>query len=348
MEFLITATWLGTPLWLWASFASVVTALLAFDLGLFNRKAHEIGIKESLKLSLFYIVMGVCFGFWVWYTEGRDQALDYYTGYVIEKSLSLDNLFVMAVIFGALGIPRSYQHRVLFWGILGVIVLRGLLIAAGATIIHNYEWVLYIFAAFIVFTGFKLLFKKNDEDEDNVRFEDNKLYKFLQKYMPLTPFLSGQKFLVRKKINDGTNRKKFFATPLLLALVLIELTDLLFALDSIPAIFAITTDPFIVLTSNVFAVLGLRALYFALAAVIARFAYVEYAVSLVLIFIGGKVFVPLVSDIEKVPSAISLSVTLGLLSAGIIFSWIKTRNQPPTAQETVALTALKDEEENPV
>jgi tellurite resistance protein TerC len=248
--------------------------------------------------------------------------MDFYTGFLIEKSLSMDNVFLMAMIFSFLAIPRKYQHEVLFWGILGVIVLRAIMIGLGAALIAEFSWILYVFGVFLLLTGVKMLFSKVDAHPD---LNENALVKFLRKHMRVTDRLHEGRFFVRQA--DASGKSVLWATPLFLALVLIECADLVFAVDSVPAIFAITQDPFIVYTSNIFAILGLRALYFALAAMIHRFAYLKYALALVLVFIGGKIF--LVGIIGKIPAVISLSVTLGLLLGGVLLSLWKTRGQAP-------------------
>lgn len=313
---------MGTAGWLWLVFFGVVLLLLIFDLGYLHKDQHEINVKESFILSGGYICVSLLFGLLIWHQLGDDSALDYYTGYIIEKSLSVDNLFVMSIIFAAFYIPRKYQHRVLFWGIMGVIVLRGLMIGLGAALVHNFEWVLFIFAAFLIVTGIKLLLMK-DEGDHGKDVQDSALVKFLSRHFKVAP-LDGQKFFV--KIPDSKTRKTVLAiTPLFMALITIELADLIFAIDSVPAIFAITTDPYIIYTSNIFAILGLRALYFALSAMIERFAYLKYAISVILIFIGSKVFITPLLGLEKFPPSISLSVTLGLITVGIVYSLHKTR-----------------------
>ena len=314
------AEFLGTAVWLWLVFISVVVALLSFDLGVLHRDNHEIGVKESLWLSAGYISAGLLFGLWVWVQKGGDAGMDFYTGFLIEKSLSMDNVFLMAMIFSFLSIPRKYQHEVLFWGILGVIVLRAVMIGLGAALIAEFSWILYVFGIFLLLTGVKMLFSKIDAQPN---LSDNLLVKFLRKHMRVTDRLHEGRFFVRQA--DASGKSVVWATPLFLALVLIECADLVFAVDSVPAIFAITQDPFIVYTSNIFAILGLRALYFALAAMIHRFAYLKYALALVLVFIGGKIF--LVGIIGKIPAVISLSVTLGLLLGGVLLSLWKTRDQ---------------------
>ena len=320
MEFLF-ADMLGTPLWMWLTFFIVVLVLLALDLGVLHKKNEEIGVKESFLLSAFYISLGLAFGGWIWFQSGSQAGLEYLTGFVIEKSLAMDNIFVMAMIFGYFSIPRNYQHRVLLYGILGVVILRGIMIGAGAAVVENYHWVLYIFAAFLIFTGIRMLMS-TDHGYD---VAGNPMLKFLRKRLPITDQLHGEKFLVRQP-DPATGNLKTFVTPLLLALVMVELADLVFAVDSIPAIFAITTDPYIVYTSNIFAILGLRALYFALAALIHRFAYLKYALSVVLIFIGSKIFVADMLGLAKIPPMVSLGVTFAILASGILGSLWATRN----------------------
>ena len=321
LEPFLFADFLGTATWLWLVFIAVVASLLAFDLGVLHRENREIGVRESLLLSGGYISAGLLFGLWVFFQKGGDASMDYLTGFLIEKSLSMDNVFLMAMIFSFLGIPRQYQHKVLFWGIMGVIVLRALMIGLGAALIHEFSWILYVFGVFLAITGVKMLFSKVDEHPN---LDDNLLVKFLRKHLRVTDRLHEQRFLVRQA--DASRKNVLWVTPLFLALLLIECADLVFAIDSVPAIFAITQDPFIVYTSNIFAILGLRALYFALAAMIHRFAYLKYALALVLVFIGAKIF--LVGIIGKIPAVISLSVTLGLLMGGVLLSMYKTRGQP--------------------
>ena len=315
-----TADFLGTAAWVWLTFVGIVIALLAFDLGVLHRDDHEIGVKESLLLSAGYIAAAVAFGAWVWSYMGSESGMDYYTGFLIEKSLSMDNVFVIALIFTFFAIPRQYQHRVLFWGILGVIVLRAIMIGLGATLVSQFSWVLYLFGAFLIFTGIKMWIIADHVPD----IENNPVLKFMKRRMRLTDGLRGNAFFV-KEHDAKTGKLERFATPLFLALVLVEFVDLVFAVDSVPAIFAITTDPFIVYTSNIFAILGLRALYFALAALIHRFKYLKYALALVLVFIGSKIF--LVGIIGKIPPTISLSVTFGLIAGGVLVSLWKTRGE---------------------
>lgn len=318
MDFLFLEL-MGKPAWSWLVFVIGVGLLLAFDLGVLHRKSHTIGVKESLTLSAFYITLGLGFGGVIWLWMGETSGIEYLTGFVVEKSLAMDNIFVIAMIFSYFAIPAAYQHRVLVYGILGVLILRGIMIAAGSAIVTEFSWVLYIFAAFLVLTGIKMLFSANKKHDVG----DSPAIKFMNHHLKMTKNLHGEKFFVRQ--SDPSGRIRWFATPLFGALIMVELADLIFAVDSIPAIFAITTDPYIVFTSNVFAILGLRALYFALAAMIDRFVYLKYALAAVLIFIGSKIFVADMLGLAKIPPMVSLSVTLGILAAGILGSLWKTR-----------------------
>jgi tellurite resistance protein TerC len=326
ISFLAT-DFLGKPAWVWLTFVGIVVTLLAFDLGVLHKDDKEIGVRESLLLSAGYISVALLFGAWVWWYLGAQSGMDYYTGFMIEKSLSMDNVFVIALIFSFFAIPRQYQHRVLFWGILGVIVLRAIMIGLGATLVSQFSWVLYLFGAFLIFTGIKMWIIADHMPD----IANNPLLKFLKRHMRLTEGLRGNAFWVNEA-DPATGKTVRFFTPLFLALVLVEFVDLVFAVDSVPAIFAITTDPFIVYTSNIFAILGLRALYFALAAMIHRFKYLKYALALVLVFIGSKIF--LVGIIGKIPAVISLSVTFGLIAGGVLVSLWKTREQPAATAHT--------------
>lgn len=312
---------MGKPVWMWGVFLSVVAVLLLLDLGVLHRKVKEISAKDSLRMSAFYIAIALAFGAWIWVELGAEKGEEYLTGYLIEKTLSIDNIFVMSLIFSAFAIPPKYQYRVLFWGILGVIVMRGIMIGAGAIVVANFHWVLYLFALFLIFTGFKMLLKK---EEEQMEIENNPVLKFLRRKVRITPTLHDHKFLVRLK-NEKTGKMQLYATPLLIALVMVELIDLVFAVDSIPAIFAITADPYIVYTSNIFAILGLRALYFALSAFIDRFEYLQHAMAVVLIFIGSKIFITDLMDWEKFPASLSLGVTVSILTIGVVYSLVKTK-----------------------
>ncbi len=317
---LLNTPFLGKAAWVWLVFVTVVVTLLAFDLGVLHKDDKEIGVRESLLLSGGYITVAALFGAWVWWYLGAQSGTEYFTGFMIEKSLSMDNVFVIALIFSFLAIPREYQHRVLFWGILGVIVLRAIMIGLGATLVSEFSWILYVFGAFLVFTGIKMWVVADHMPD----ITNNPMLRFLRKHLRVTPGLEGNAFIV-KRPDPVTGKPVRWVTPLFLALCMVEFIDLVFAVDSVPAIFAITTDPFIVYTSNIFAILGLRALYFALAAMIHRFKYLKYALALVLVFIGAKIF--LVGFIGKFPPVISLTVTFGLIAGGVIVSLLKTRGQ---------------------
>ncbi|MCX5571440.1 TerC family protein [Kaistia nematophila] len=317
------AEFLGKSAVAWALFVGVVATLLVLDLGVLNRGDHEIGIRRSLILSSFYIGVALLFGGWVWYDLGADAGMLYLTGFVVEKSLALDNIFVISLIFGAFAIPRAYQHRVLFWGILGVLVLRAIMIGLGAALISSFGWILYFFGAFLIITGIKMLFA-GDEPMD---LEKSRILKLVRRMIPVSPTLDGHNFFTHVKKADG--KMHWVATPLFLALVSIEIADIVFAVDSVPAVFAITTDPYIVYTSNIFAILGLRALYFALAAMVHRFDYLKYALALVLVLVGGKIFwTHLVGPVDTL---LSLGSTLGLLGGGVILSLWKTRRDDRAA-----------------
>jgi tellurite resistance protein TerC len=330
MDFLFSE-WMGKPFWMWKGFLLIVLVLLAFDLGVLNRKDREMGVAQSLWLSAFYIAFAMMYGAGIWWayeagelttSDGTHAGIAYFTGFFIEKALSIDNVFVISLIFGYFAIPRRYQYRALVWGIIGVIVLRGIMIAAGAALVQEYSWVLYLFGAFLIATGIKMMVVPEGEQD----ISKNPFVRFLRKHMRVTDELHGQKFFVRRK-DEATGKKLSYATPLFLALVVINIADLIFAVDSVPAIFAITTDTFIVYTANIMAILGLRALYFALAAMVHRFHYLKYALALVLVFIGGKIFWN--QMVGKLDPAISLGVTAAIIAGGIFWSLWKTRGQQP-------------------
>ena len=341
---------LGMPVWVWLAFLVIVLAILAVDLGLLHGEAHEPSLKESTILAGACMTLGVSFSAIVWwlYYNGFATSLDddianaasdsarawtawelYLTGWVVEQTLAFDNVFVMAMIFSYLAIPRQYQHRVLFYGILGVIVLRAIMIGLGAALIHQFDWVLYIFSAFLVFTGIKM-FIMADQQPD---IANNPLLRYMRSHMRVTDKIHGQKFFVHEP-DPKTGQVVRWATPLFVALVLIEFADLIFAVDSVPAIFSITQDPFIVYTSNIFAILGLRSLYFVLAAMVHRFHYLKYALSLVLVYVGSKIFVQ--QFIGKIDPAISLGITVSILLGGIVLSLWKTRKNPPQPKPVMA------------
>lgn len=295
----------GTPI-LWAGFTLFVIAMLALDLGVFHRKAHAIAPREALGWSVFWIVLSLLFNVGVVRWFGAERGLEFLTGYLIEKALSVDNLFVFLVIFAYFSVPAAYQHRVLFWGILGAIISRVVFILAGAALLQAFHWVIYVFGALLIVTGVRVL----RSGAAHVHPERNPVFRLVRRYVPLVPHYHGQKFFVRL---DG----RIFATPLVLVLVVIEATDIVFAIDSIPAIFAVTRDPFIVFTSNIFAILGLRALFFLLAGVMDRFHHLKVGLGLVLAFVGAKM---LASDIYKIPIGVSLTVVATLIGGSIVAS----------------------------
>jgi tellurite resistance protein TerC len=298
-------------IWMWVGFNVFVLAMLALDLGVFHRKAHEVSIKEAGGWSLLWITLALVFNYGIYRFMGAEIGLQFLTGYLIEKALSVDNIFVFVLIFSYFQVPSRYQHRVLFWGVLGALLMRGAMIGAGAALIEKYHWVIYIFGAFLVFTGIRMSMQK----EMDIKPESNPVIRLVKRFMPVTNRYHGQSFVVKETVGGRLRR---VATPLFVVLVLVETTDLIFAVDSIPAIFAITTDPFIVYTSNVFAILGLRALYFLLAGVIHRFHYLKLGLSVVLVFVGVKM---LVTYFEyHVPIGLSLAVIGGVLLLSVVAS----------------------------
>ncbi|MEA2491894.1 MAG: tellurite resistance protein TerC [Acidobacteriota bacterium] len=298
---------IGSPL-LWSVFSVFVVGMLILDLGVFSRKPHEVHFKEALTWSAVWIALSMVFNGWIYYQFGQQKALEFLTGYVIEKALSVDNIFVFVILFASFAVPKIYQHRVLFWGVIGAIVMRAVFIGLGAALISRFHWIMYVFGAILIFTGIKLM-KEGDAEPHPER---NPIYKFARKLIPAVPDYHGKSFLISK------NGRRF-ATPLLLVLIAIEATDVVFAVDSIPAIFAITTDPFIVYTSNIFAILGLRAMYFLLAGVIDKFHYLKMGLAAVLLFVGTKM---VIVHWYKVPIALSLGAIAGILALSVIASLI--------------------------
>ncbi|MBI4956714.1 MAG: TerC family protein [Myxococcales bacterium] len=307
---------IGSPL-MWGGFIAFVLAMLALDLGVFHRKAHDVSVKEAAAWSAVWVLLAVVFnlGVYVWF--GPDRALEFTTGYLVEKALAVDNIFVFVVIFATFAIPTRYQHRVLFWGVLGALLMRAVFIFAGGAFLQRFHWAMYVFGALLAVLGVKLLVQREKPPEP----EKNALVRLLRRVLPVTSSVEGDRFVVRR---DGRR----WATPLLLALVAVEVTDVLFAVDSIPAIFAITTDPFIVFTSNIFAILGLRSLYFLLAGAVGKFAYLKVGLAAVLIFVGAKM---LLMDVYKLPVVASLGVIVAILAISIVVSLVKTRRPAPEA-----------------
>ncbi len=302
---------------LWIVFNVFVLGMLALDLGVFHRKAHKVSLREALAWSIVWITLAMVFNLGIYYAWGAEKALEFLTGYVIEKSLSVDNIFVFLVIFSYFSVPAEFQHRVLFWGILGALVMRAIFIGAGAALLAKFHWMIYVFGAFLIFTGVKLLFSGDEKIEP----EKNPAVRLLRRFMNVTQEYEGQRFFIRK---DG----KIWATPLLLVLVVVETTDVIFAVDSIPAIFAITLDPFIVYTSNVFAILGLRALYFLLAGVMDMFRYLKVGLSFVLCFVGVKMTI---IDLYKISIGVSLGVIAMILITAMVASLLV---RPKTAEDS--------------
>jgi tellurite resistance protein TerC len=300
-------------LWPWVLFTGFILGMLALDLGVFHRDAHVVTKKEAAVWSVVWISLALTFNVGIYYVSGPERALEFLTGYLIEYSLSVDNIFVFILIFSYFAVPESYRHRVLFWGILGALIMRGVFIIVGAALLHRFHWIIYLFGAFLVFTGIKMLIK----EETEVHPEDNAFIKLLRRIMPITENYEGQRFFV---FREG----KRFATPLLVVLLTVESTDLIFAVDSVPAIFAVTKDPFIVYTSNVFAILGLRALYFLLAGVMDLFCYLRYGLGAILSFVGVKM---ILADTYKIPIGISLGVIATFLALSIVTSLLFPRKR---------------------
>ena len=312
-----SSNFLNHPYEVWGFFIGVVVVLLLLDLFVLNRKDEEISAKKSMVYAGGYMILAMLFGGWLWKSYGSDDGVNYFTAYFIELSLSLDNLFVMSVILSYFAVPKHFQHRVLFWGVLGVLVMRGLMIGLGTALIQSFGWVLFIFAGLLIITGVKMLFM--DDEEDSLK--DSKLIGFFKKHLRYTERFEGHKFFIKDK-HATSGKTVTYATPLFMALICIEFMDVLFALDSVPAVFAITTEPFVIYTSNIFAILGLRSMYFAITAVLERFKYMKYALSLVLVFIGAKVFYS--HFVTKIDPLLSLAITVGTLLAGGLYSVYKT------------------------
>ena len=297
------------PLWAWVAFLSGVLLMLALDLGVFHRKAHVVRVKEAAFWTGVWVTLSLTFGFVISRWLGQEKAVEYLTGYVLEWSLAVDNIFVFVIVFNFFRTPFKYQQRVLLWGVLGALVMRGIMIGVGVTLIQNFHWILYVFGAFLLFTGLRMLFGKDDHETD---LSSNPGVRLARRFLRVSPEYDGQRFFT---VRDGVR----MATPLLLVLVVIEFTDLIFAVDSIPAIFAVTTDPFIVFTSNVMAILGLRSMYFLLAHVVYRFVYLQTGLAVILSYIGVKM---LLLDVVHIPTPVSLGVVLSILATSIAASLI--------------------------
>lgn len=298
---------IGSPA-LWIGFTGFVLLMLALDLGVFHRKDHEIKTKEALGWSIFWVSLALIFNFLVWQWFGKEKAVEFLTGYIIEKTLSIDNIFIFVIIFNSFAVPTQYQHRVLFWGVLGALIMRAIFIFAGSALLLKFHWMIYVFGALLILTGIKLLLDRNKVPAP----EKNILYKTFSKLIPSTHEYHGKKFTI---IKNG----KRYATPLFMVLLAVEITDLIFAVDSIPAIFAITSDPFIVYTSNIFAILGLRSLYFLLAGVVHKIRYLKVGLSLVLLFVGIKMAI---MDFYKIPVVYSLMFIFGVILSSVVISLV--------------------------
>jgi tellurite resistance protein TerC len=302
--------------WVWFAFNGFVLTMLAVDLGVFHRRAHAVSMREAVGWSAAWIALALCFNAGVYHWMGARAGTEFLTGYLIEKALSVDNLFVFVLIFSYFAVPAKYQHRILFWGILGALVLRGVMIGAGSVLIDRFHWIIYVFGAFLVFTGIRMA----RQEEVEIAPDRNPALRIVRRLLPVTPGYHGQRFFVRERVGEGV---RWAATPLFVVLVLVETTDVLFAVDSIPAVFAVTRDPFLVYSSNVFAILGLRALYFVLAGVVHRFHYLKVGLSAVLVFIGGKMLVAGVGIV--VPVGLSLAVVATMLAGSIAASLLRPR-----------------------
>jgi len=301
-------------LWVWIAFHVFVLAMLAIDLGVFHREAHEVSMREAAGWSVTWVVLSLSFNYGVYRFMGPQAGLEFLTGYLIEKALSVDNIFVFVLIFSYFRVPPRYQHRILFWGILGALVLRGGMIFAGTYLIRQFHWIEYVFGAFLVFTGVRMAFQQERDIEPGA----NPVIKLVRRFVPVTNRYHGQRFFTRESAGPGQPRRGV-ATPLFVVLMLVETTDIVFAVDSIPAIFAVTTNPFLVYTSNVFAILGLRAMYFLLAGVIQRFHYLQLGLSAVLTFVGVKM---LIGDWYAIPIGVSLCVIAAVLGLSVVASWL--------------------------
>lgn len=309
-------------IWLWVGFNIFVLAMLALDLGVFHRKAHALSLKEASIWSVVWITLAMVFNAGLYLFAGPEPALQFFTGYLIEKSLSVDNIFIFLLLFTFFKVPAAYQHRVLYWGILGALIMRGTLIAVGVALIESFHWIIYLFGAFLIFTGIRMGFHKEIE----VHPENDLLLKFIRRFVPVTENYEHDRFFVRRA-------GQVMVTPLLLVLLVIDTTDLIFAVDSIPAVFAVTRDPFLVYTSNIFAILGLRSLYFVFAGIMEKFYYLKLGLSVILTFVGVKM---VLADVFSLPTALSLVVIAVVLTIAIVASIVRTRHQAAKSREPEA------------
>ncbi|HYH94853.1 TerC family protein [Hyalangium sp.] len=313
----------GSPA-LWAGFIAFVLAMLALDLGVFHRSAHVVKFKEALTWSAVWVGLALLFNAGLWWKFGAEPGVQFLTGYLIEKSLSIDNIFVFVIVFSALRIPALYQHRVLFWGILSALVLRAGMIFTGVAMLQRFHWLIYVFGAFLIITGIKLFLNRNQEEHP----ENGWAMRWARRTIPSTSRFDGHHFFTKE-------HGRRLATPLFMALILVEVTDVIFALDSIPAIFAVTQDPFLVFTSNIFAILGLRSLFFLVAGMVEKFSYLKVGLSAVLVFVGAKMTLV---DVVKVPALVSLAVIAALIGGSVVASLLKARSLPATKERTPSPT----------
>ncbi|HEU4356289.1 MAG TPA: TerC family protein [Actinomycetota bacterium] len=320
-------------LWVWVGFVGLILSLLALDLFVFHREAHEVSFREATKFSVFWIALGLAFGAFIFVWLGPEAGGEYLAGYLIEKSLAVDNIFVFALIFGYFAVPAKYQHRVLFWGVVGALIFRAGFIAGGAALLESFHWTIYLFGAFLVFTGIRMARHRNEE----MHPERNPALRLFKRVIPTTEDYRGQRFVVR-------HAGRLMATPLLAVLVLVETSDIIFAVDSIPAIFAVTSDPFLVFTSNAFAILGLRALYFMLAGMIERFVYLKVGLAAVLVFVGGKM---LLADIVEVPIWASLLAIAAMIGVSILVSLRATADRAAAPPEPADAAVDDEGDEDP-
>ena len=303
-------------IWLWSGFIAFVLLMLALDLGVFHRKAHQVSLREALSWTAVWIALALLFNAGLWYWRGPEPAMQFLAGYLIEKALSVDNIFVFVMIFSFFHVPVLYQHKILFWGILSALVMRAIFIAAGVALLEHFHWLIYVFGAFLIITGIKMAVVKDKE----IHPERNPVLRLFRRLVPVTDDYEGDRFFIRRD-------SRVWATPMLVTLFFVELTDLIFAVDSIPAILAITQDAFIVYTSNVFAILGLRSLYFALAGIMRLFRYLHYGLAAILVFVGAKMTL---IDIRKIPVAVSLGVVAAILAVSVLASLLRPAAQPAT------------------
>lgn len=318
-------------LWGWVIFFLIITALIIFDLGFVDKKNQHFDTKKSLLLSIFYISIALLFGLGIWMFYGGERAFEYYNAYLIEKTLSIDNIFLISMIFSHLSIPKQYQHRVLIFGIISVIIMRAIMIFLGAALLDKFDWIINIFGVILILSGIKMIININKK----YNLQNNIIFKLFNNSLPTTTEIKDNSFFVWKPNPQNPQKQKLFLTPLFVALICIEFVDIIFAIDSIPAVLVLTNSKFIIYTSNIFAILGLRALYFCLSGILHNFRYLKYSLSMILIFIGSKIFIVSLLDLDKFPALVTFAITFGLLAAGILASIIiKPTNSKHNGQDS--------------